>query len=63
MVSGDKVYLKFSYPKKDFNKALFLQIENVWGDFKVYLDRSEKFPSKDKNAKTFTFVSQKAGLL
>ncbi len=56
--------MKFSYPHADISKTLFLHIENVWGDFKVFLSKDKiKFPGKDNNDKVIEFISTGAGFL
>ena len=41
---------------------LFLNIENLWGDFDVFISKKKKFPNKGNSAIQLNYLSNKAGL-
>ena len=54
-------YLKFSLPGNTGSK-LYFSIESIYGNFNVYLDKAEEFPSEEKNSLKESFYSSKNGL-
>lgn len=58
---GEMNYLKFSLPGNTKAK-LYFSIESIYGNFNVYLDKHQEFPSEEKNSIKESFYSSKNGL-
>jgi hypothetical protein len=63
MIAGEKQHFKFSYPA-NYNRGdkLFFEVDSVWGNFKVFLDKERENPDEKNNILQETFESSKSGL-
>ncbi len=58
----EQVYLKFSYPSTSYSERLFLSVESIWGDFNIFIDKQNEYPSLENHEKQLSFYSSKSGL-
>lgn len=53
LLENEISYFKFSYPSQEPKTCLHFQIEYEYGDFEVFVSRSNEFPSKESNDYTY----------
>ena len=50
----EKTYVKLSFPSKtNPSSKLFMSVESLWGEFDLYLSKTEEYPSKELNDISF----------
>ena len=58
-----KTHLKFSFPKKHMNNSeLYLSVNTLWGNYKMYLSKMEPFPTETMNDMSSNFQVSTHGM-
>lgn len=63
LLENEVSYFKFSYPSQEPDTSLNFQIEFEYGDFDVFVSRSNEFPSKESSDFFYQVTSQYSGLM